>query len=547
MNTTSILSRYSVQLLLLLVICSATFFPQLGHRPADLMEARNFITAREIIRNNNWLVPTLNGVPRIAKPPLPTWITAGVYRLIGQRDDNGLLRLPAALMGVGLILSLWGLVRCITVNDHLAFVCAAIAATSFLIMEMGRTGSWDIYCHSFMLFALWFLAKGWKQEKNANFLFLMAGILMACSFMSKGPVAFYALLLPFILAYGIAFGVQPMVRKLPPLLAAVILGIFLCCLWPMWIYLKLPQIFSTTVSTEAVSWLVRHRQPIFFYAHFPLFTGLWAFYVIAAIFFAFARERVRQVGNYRFIILWGAISLFLLTIVPEKKERYLLPTMIPTAILAGHLVYAQMMIASIRKLNNSDLILVYLQAGLTALAALAAPVILFLFGVKNNLLSTDWAILWSGLFLFLGGLSVYTAFKKSVKGLFGAGVFLTILISLSMRPSLDAMLHYTYAPSATTLWEVRRIEAVRNLPFFALEELNPKEIWAVGKMVRHWDVANNSRPTGGAPLVLLSTRAPANALPPDLKKILTITPIGEFSFDPKNLSKRIQLVLLRFH
>jgi 4-amino-4-deoxy-L-arabinose transferase-like glycosyltransferase len=510
------------------------------------METRNFVAAREIVRYNHWLIPTLNGVPRVAKPPLPTWITAGAYLLTGQKDDNGLLRLPAALMGLGLVLALWGLVRCITENDQLAFVCAAISATSFLITEMGRNGSWDIYCHSFMLFAIWFLAAGWKGEKKNYFPFLGAGIFMACSFMSKGPVAFYTLLLPFALAYGIAFEAQPMVRKFPPLLLAVILTIFLSSLWPMLIYLKTPQIFSATASTEIVSWFVRHRRPIYFYAHFPLYTGLWAFYVIAAIFFTFARERIRQVGNYRFIVLWGAISLLLLTVVPEKKERYLLPTMIPAAILSGHLIYAQLVSASACKLQNNDSILVYLQAGLMALIALAASVIIFIFGFKNNLLSTACTFIFSGLFVLLAGFSIYAALKKSVRVLFGLGVALTILVSLAVRPNLEVMLNYSYAPNAKTLRNVRQIKAVHDLPFFALEELNPKKIWDVGKIVRHWDIVNDPRPMNGSPLVLLTTKVPTNALPLDLQKLLTMTTMGKFNYDPQNMSKFMYLTLIRF-
>ena len=40
------------------------------------MEARNFVTAREMLIDNNWLMPTFNGEPRYQKPPLPTWIAA---------------------------------------------------------------------------------------------------------------------------------------------------------------------------------------------------------------------------------------------------------------------------------------------------------------------------------------------------------------------------------------------------------------------------------------------------------------------------------------
>ena len=34
-----------------------------------IMEARNFITAREMVINDNWLLTTMNGEARYQKPP----------------------------------------------------------------------------------------------------------------------------------------------------------------------------------------------------------------------------------------------------------------------------------------------------------------------------------------------------------------------------------------------------------------------------------------------------------------------------------------------
>ena len=62
-----------------------------------IMEARNFITAREMIQDNNWILTTMNGEPRYQKPPLPTWITA-ISGLVFGVNSLFALRLPAALM-----------------------------------------------------------------------------------------------------------------------------------------------------------------------------------------------------------------------------------------------------------------------------------------------------------------------------------------------------------------------------------------------------------------------------------------------------------------
>ena len=78
--------------LILGVVCIVAF---LLHREAlsvNIMEARNFVTAREMVEKGNWLIPSMNGQLRLAKPPLPTWITAYVGCFLGT-ENVSLLRL----------------------------------------------------------------------------------------------------------------------------------------------------------------------------------------------------------------------------------------------------------------------------------------------------------------------------------------------------------------------------------------------------------------------------------------------------------------------
>ena len=55
-----------------------------SHIVPDIMESRNLIAAREMVEEGNWLIPTMNGELRLAKPPLPTWISAGQLLLTGN-------------------------------------------------------------------------------------------------------------------------------------------------------------------------------------------------------------------------------------------------------------------------------------------------------------------------------------------------------------------------------------------------------------------------------------------------------------------------------
>ncbi|MGD9210147.1 MAG: glycosyltransferase family 39 protein [Desulfobacteraceae bacterium] len=513
------------------------------------MEARNFVTAREIVKNNTWLVPTLNGEPRIAKPPLPTWITAAVYLLGGQEDNEGILRIPAALMGLGLVAALYGLVQCINKNGHLALVSATLAATSLLIMDMGRCGSWDIYSHSFMLSAIWSLTWGWQKDSITYFPFLIAGILMACSFMSKGPVAFFTLLLPFVIAYGVTFGTTPMIQQTKPMIYAAILTIILGGLWPALIYLKMPELSSTIATTETSSWLSRHQRHLFFYAQFPIYTGIWTIMVITAIFFPFARRRINQVENYRFIILWGIISILLLSIIPEKKDRYLLPAMVPFTILAGHLCYSLMLSATKNTLRVADLRLLYTHCIVTIAAALTGSTILFFFVTENTLLSKLVTTIYGIAFIAIAVFCVYAIRRKDILKIFVLSIPLISLINLILLPSIYQLLKISYAPAMKPLKEIRQIKDIEDLPFFFLpfvdpKELNAKRIWEAGKTITIWDYQKTPLPTNNQPFVLLSQKAPLQMLPQKTGGIFSVISLGKFHYDPKDTAKVLHLSLM---
>ena len=81
------------------IICISLLMllPNLESFVVTIMEARNFITAREMVNDGHWVLTTMNGSPRYEKPPLPTWLTAISGMLFGMKSLFA-LRLPAALM-----------------------------------------------------------------------------------------------------------------------------------------------------------------------------------------------------------------------------------------------------------------------------------------------------------------------------------------------------------------------------------------------------------------------------------------------------------------
>ena len=284
-------SKY-ISVFLLVIICLISFVPNLGVFDPSLMEARNFVTAREMVQDGNWLLPTMNGEYRLAKPPLPTWITALAMLLIGNSENVFALRLPAVFAGIVLVLSIYFFVFIKTKNKEQAFISGIIGATSLLILQMARTGSWDIHCHAWMLAAIscWVYALSADKVKS-NWLFVSA-LFMGLSFMSKGPVSFYTILLPYIIA---SLAMKDFsIRKLQfsqGILFLIIL-VIVSFWWPVYVYFNKAEIGMAVMKTEATAWASRHVRPFYFYFHFPVYIGIWTIPLLASFFWKYAREKV---------------------------------------------------------------------------------------------------------------------------------------------------------------------------------------------------------------------------------------------------------------
>ena len=171
--------------------------------PVSIMEARNFITAREMLMDDHWFLTTMNGEARYEKPPLPTWITAFFGSIFGI-TSLWALRIPTILC-VGLIgIYSFYISKELSLSKSHSLRNAFVAMTSFYVIGIIIEAPWDIYAHGFMLMGIYYLLKTLKSKSTLTNGLLFT-LCIAASTLSKGPVSLYALLLPFLIAYGIVF------------------------------------------------------------------------------------------------------------------------------------------------------------------------------------------------------------------------------------------------------------------------------------------------------------------------------------------------------
>jgi 4-amino-4-deoxy-L-arabinose transferase-like glycosyltransferase len=507
-----------------------------------LMEARNFVTAREMTENGNWLLPTMNGHLRLAKPPLPTWMTTLAGLGFGNIEYLPALRFPAALMGALWVLFTFLLARQLTADLLIPFLAAVVLATSFAFVQAARQGTWDIYCHSFMSGAIWLFVWGCRRNQTSYGIFLLCGLLLGCSFLSKGPVSFYALLLPFLAAWYRGFGLQALKRKRKEIAAALLLGILAAIAWPMYVFLKVPQQLAASAALEGTAWMERHVRPFWFYWSFPVETGIWTLFAAAALVAPYARPRIARFGNYRFLATWVILAVILLSVIPEKKERYLLPVLMPLALLTGH--YLRYLAGAftakkfgrvkLNKMENKTLLvtfggkkysradhnLVAAQISLLTLVIMACPYLIYRFVYQNHFLTLGQGLAVSAWILILGAGLLFFFQKRRFDCLLLAMVMLQVTVFVIGIPPYQGR-HLTHK-NYQGLKAVRHLEAVKHLDFYALGGMPMEYIWEVGRPVDSFQVK--------APVPLLPEKLPA--------ALFSTAPLAPTAFSNKNLDLR---------
>ena len=152
----------SIVIFLITAVC-LFFTMNLSYIDITIMEARNFVTAREMILENNWLMPTFNGDPRYQKPPLPTWIAALSSIIFGFKNLY-FYRLPGFLaLAITGITSYYFSLELLN-NKRDSFINAIITITSLYIIAIVIEAPWDIYSHAFIFIAIYYLFRSMNSR-----------------------------------------------------------------------------------------------------------------------------------------------------------------------------------------------------------------------------------------------------------------------------------------------------------------------------------------------------------------------------------------------
>ncbi|HEA30235.1 MAG TPA: phospholipid carrier-dependent glycosyltransferase [Leeuwenhoekiella sp.] len=465
-------------LLLLFLACFLLFFTHLDVLYENIMEARNFNTAREMINHNNWILTTMNGEARYEKPPLPTWLAAISGAFFGI-ENTWALRLPSALITTFLVFFFYRFVNYVGQNKEQAFNAALILATSFYILFSGRNGTWDIFAHAFMLAGIYYLFRFFADAKKTYKNAIFSGIFIGLSFMSKGPVSHFALLLPFLIAYGVVYRFKAFRPKMLPLLIMLLIIAVLSSWWAIAVYLLDPASATAIADKEATAWANHNTRPFYYYWSFFTQSGIWTIPAFIALLYPYLKTRVEDLKPYKFSLTWTLAAVILLSLIPEKKSRYLLPVLIPLAFNTSFYVQYLFRYFSTLK-DKKETVLVNFNFGLIAVIAVVAPVAGY-FLLRDNLSGLwPWFVLFSLFTLTIGILIFRFLVKKNAPNVF----YLTIVFVCGVVALGFPLVQATYtnvdyaqlAPKVNSLKE-------QGVAQYLFTNASPELIWDLGQRV----------------------------------------------------------------
>ncbi|MGQ7946770.1 ArnT family glycosyltransferase [Flavobacterium sp. WC2509] len=458
----------------LFIIASLMLFPHLDVIETNIMESRNFITAREMATQNHWILTTLNDLPRYEKPPLPSWLTA-ISGIIFGFDSMYGMRIPVTLITLLLVFGVYRLSEKLDLSKQQSFHNGLILITSFYIYFAGRDNQWDMYTHSFMVICILFLWNLLNDSKKPLFNAVMAGLFFGFSFLSKGPISVYALLLPFLIAYGFTYKFQLKDKK-KYLILILILGFIIGLSWPLYVKWADAATYLKVTKIESSRWGNYNTKPFYYYWSFFTQSGIWTVPALIALIYPYLKTRVSNLKAYQFTLIWTLASVVLLSIVPEKKSRYLLPVLIPMALNTGfHIEYLINNFKNITLKKEKGII--YFAFGLIGIICIAIPVGIFI-KVKNDIAGFEFCLIALTLSLLAIGYVLITNLRnKNFTKVFYAVIAVQIAVVVFGIPFTKLILKNPDYASAKAIRNKEKSLGIRTYELYAF---TPEIVWDYG-------------------------------------------------------------------
>lgn len=311
----------------------AILLPLLGLGSWPLLdpdESRTAEVGREILERGDWVVPHINGVPRLDKPILTYAAMAVSLDLFGMTPFAA--RLPAYLaLAASALLAGFGFRR--ELGPDGAGVACLMTASAPLVGVTIRSGTIDSILTFWTTLAIVLFWRAFTSGRSIGWT-VLAWVAIGCGVLTKGPVA---LLIPFAAAFPAALKLGRIRALLSPAgIGAMILVVYP---WVAAVQSRHTEFLSYVIRTETIERTTSDLQrtgPIWL----PLIALLvgalpWSLPLLAAAWrFVRRRTPLAQLDAMDLMLAgWIILPLIVFTLSQSRRPQYVLP-LIPAVAIA---------------------------------------------------------------------------------------------------------------------------------------------------------------------------------------------------------------------
>jgi 4-amino-4-deoxy-L-arabinose transferase-like glycosyltransferase len=319
---------------ILLALGLLLFVPKLGMPLLDPDEGLYAVIAQEMLARGDWVIPHINGLPYLEKPPLYFWLTALTFELFGPSEWA--TRLWSAMSALGTMLLTWRIGRRLygASAGLLAGVVVATVVGNALYVRRASTDQLFVFCLTFAIYG--FLRDAERPDRGrARFLLFYVGAALAV--LAKG---FVGVVFPALIVGVALVTVRRLQWRELNLARGAVLFAAIAVPWHALVAWRSPTLFNFyVVDNHLLRFLDARRYveddvpsstPAFLIASF-----LWAF---PWSVFTLARRQPDRSPRARWrpvVAIWLVAIVGVFALSRFKHEYYALPAFPALAVLVG--------------------------------------------------------------------------------------------------------------------------------------------------------------------------------------------------------------------
>ena len=322
-----------------LVLAAALYLPGIGQRILYIGdEARYALLARTMVETGDWLVPRIGAEVHLEKSPLYIWAIAA-FSLAGGRVTELTAVLPAALSAIAGVGATFILGRRLF-GARAGWLSALVLATACGYYWHARMALADMMVTAFAIGAAAAFATVVVSGESRRWPMAVCWACLGFGLSAKGPVALMPLI-PFGIFLVWEHGWRGL-AKLRPLTGVAIVAL-ISAPWALAFALRSGEsyvqsvLLADYVGPRLRAW---DRAGELFFAAGPIGVGFmpWTPFLPSALADGWWRTDDGAVRRgFRFLLLWVIVYVLVITLLPHKRDRYLLATYPMLAIMVGWL------------------------------------------------------------------------------------------------------------------------------------------------------------------------------------------------------------------